>query len=682
MDETPMQRIGELELLRLVGRGGSASVYEAVDRRHARRVAVKVLDRRGVEERSRRAFRRELQAMGRLGDHPYVLDVFASGFTEDGAPYLVMPLVSAGTLADRLGDESEVSITQVLDYGVKIAAALETAHRRGILHCDIKPSNIFIGPFADPMLGDMGISSVADSSVTTTNRVSLTLMYAAPEIVLDNPHTVASDIYSLGATLFAMIEGRPPYSGDSMAAVATKIVSATEPPTLQRPVPAGLRELIAEMMAIAPDDRPGSAAEVIERLQAIQHAMDLVATSAPIGDVIDADDSDGASLAGAVVARDDETDLDTMAGARAAVPGAVRARRGNGAGREDTRRRGGWPLAIAAGVIGLLAAGAIALFALNSGESTSIVQGGEQPADEVPTAEPLAATTEPGAPEPDSDPESAQDEDPQGSSNEADQAGTSGESDATDESDEADEVAGITIEASPEPTEVSATEPEAESEIDADPDDDAEEDAEEPDEEPTVLTIVGQITAPDGTDVTGTGVERFSAAADGSRGDFFEGVLVGADGTYAFAAPPGCYVLTFVAPEGTEIAGASGKFKNVPVCVDSFDTVVQLDGAIQTARIADATLSGIVSSRPLGFGESGVKVDVFVADGPGARGAFVGAGETDTLGNFAIDVPAGCYILTYVAPDGRSMVGGDRFLNSDTLCVERGGTASTTAEVE
>ena len=174
-----LPEIEGFELRQLLGRGGSASVYEAYDAQHGRPVAIKVVDVRRFDPSSRRAFVRELQAMGRLGDHPNVVDVLSSGFTDDGSPYLVMPLMSGGTFDDRVNDDGALALAAVLEVGVHLASALETAHRRGVLHCDIKPSNLFIGPFEAPMLGDFGISSVAYAGVTTTSHFGVTVRYAA-----------------------------------------------------------------------------------------------------------------------------------------------------------------------------------------------------------------------------------------------------------------------------------------------------------------------------------------------------------------------------------------------------------------------------------------------------------------------------------------------------------------------
>ena len=273
-------------LREIVGRGGEATIYAADDERHGRSVAIKVIDGRPFDDGQRRAFTRELRAMGRLGDHPHVVNVFDSGFTAANQPFLVMPLLAKGTISARLKSRGPLAIDELLELGVKIGSALETAHRRGILHCDIKPNNLLVGPWDEPMLADFGISSITNIGLTSTNRVSLTVRYAAPEILDEARPTVASDIYSLGATLFTLAKGEPAYRGATPAAVMKNLLSSTDVPRLERPFPAALSDLIAEMMDHEPTARPISAAQVVTRIQALQEDLELPPTAATFGDPI------------------------------------------------------------------------------------------------------------------------------------------------------------------------------------------------------------------------------------------------------------------------------------------------------------------------------------------------------------------------------------------------------------
>lgn len=274
-----------LQFEKLLARSGSSSVYAAADSRHDRQVAVKMLDSRstrGTTSTSKGTFERELQAMGRLSDHPYVVDLYDSGITDTGVPYLVMPLIATGTIAERIDRQEQFEIDEILEIGVKLASAVETAHRRAILHCDIKPSNIFLGPYSSPLLGDLGIASIADTAGQPSDSSALTILYAAPEVIGDVAHSTRSDVYSLGATLFAMVELAPPFPGRTSRELVAQISGATEPPKLRRAVPPELATIVAQMMAIDAADRP-AATRVIEALQAIQRQRSGTQTPATIG---------------------------------------------------------------------------------------------------------------------------------------------------------------------------------------------------------------------------------------------------------------------------------------------------------------------------------------------------------------------------------------------------------------
>lgn len=261
------------EHLTQIASGGSSHVYQAHDRRHARSVAIKVLVSASQDQNQRRAFEREAQTMGQLGDHPHVVTLLDSGFTNMGYPFLVMPLFTNGTTADLIIKSGPRPVKEVLDFGVKIASALATCHERGFIHRDVKPSNIFVGPFqGNPILGDFGISALATPGRTTTSTTSLTLMYAAPEVIDDERPNTASDIYSLGATIYCLMEGRPPYEGGTPQAIMRKVLADDPPPLLASndQTTDAISALVAEMMDKSPNNRPQTALVVAERLNAVQ----------------------------------------------------------------------------------------------------------------------------------------------------------------------------------------------------------------------------------------------------------------------------------------------------------------------------------------------------------------------------------------------------------------------------
>lgn len=271
-----------LEWRATLGRGGSGTVYEASDDTHGRVVAVKVLDT-DLDDTVRRRFDRERRAMGSLGSHPHIVTVLTSGFSDLGHPYLVMERIPGGTLADRLR-ERLLSVDEVVTIGVKLADALGAAHRAGIVHCDVKPANVMLDDDDQPVLTDFGIASVvSDRSMRVT--VSATPSFAAPEILQGRDPDERSDIYSLAATLFACLDGHPPYgnTSETMLGVLYQIINAPVPTTTRTDVSPAVSDALYRAMAKDPDDRPATMAEFADELQGrtAPAQTDLPSSSAP-----------------------------------------------------------------------------------------------------------------------------------------------------------------------------------------------------------------------------------------------------------------------------------------------------------------------------------------------------------------------------------------------------------------
>lgn len=263
-----------------IGGGGFSRVYRARDLKHDRTVAVKILDSRGATDAERRAFSRELKAMGGIGDHPHAVTVLESGFTQTDQPFLVMPFFEAGTFADKLRDHGQLPVADVLDLGVKIASALETVHQLGYVHRDVKPENIFVGDFGSHAIGDFGISSISDATIGAgTVGVALTPAHAAPEVWEDERPTELTDVYSLGSTLYTLLAARPPFTADSHAGLLRKVLSEDPPKFSRDDVPYGLTKLLNQMLAKTPADRPSSALEVARSLRNIQVDQGLAPTN-------------------------------------------------------------------------------------------------------------------------------------------------------------------------------------------------------------------------------------------------------------------------------------------------------------------------------------------------------------------------------------------------------------------
>jgi len=261
-----------------IGEGASATVYRADQPAHGRQVAIKVLNTTMVAEAERLAFERELTAMGRLADHPHIVDLLQSGFSDDGRPYIVMPWYRRGNYAARVDRDGPLGWVEVLDFGVKVASALHTAHSRQIVHRDVKPANVYMGAFAShPILADFGISSFVRPSLDgqPTVTISTTPLFAAPEVLNGERPTVASDLYSFGATLFSLLTGRAAYGGASVEVLVAAVTSDRPPPRPDSGGPPALDDLVTTMLAKDPDDRPPSLLDTAHRLAALQRAQGL-----------------------------------------------------------------------------------------------------------------------------------------------------------------------------------------------------------------------------------------------------------------------------------------------------------------------------------------------------------------------------------------------------------------------
>jgi eukaryotic-like serine/threonine-protein kinase len=262
--ETPRIYSGRYELTHLVARGGMAQVYRAVDRQLDRPVALKVLfpelsvDRAFVER-----FRREAQAAANLS-HPNIVPVFDWG-EDDRTYFIVMEYVEGRPLSAVLRDPDRLPPRQIATIGASVAAALAFAHRHSVVHRDVKPGNVLITPEGEVKVTDFGIARAVNTeeSLTQTGAVMGTAAYFSPEQAEGKVVDARSDIYSLGVVLYEMCVGKPPFTGDSPVAVASKHVRDT--PVLPRAanpgVPVALEAVVMKAMAKSPDDRYGSAEE-------------------------------------------------------------------------------------------------------------------------------------------------------------------------------------------------------------------------------------------------------------------------------------------------------------------------------------------------------------------------------------------------------------------------------------
>jgi serine/threonine protein kinase len=267
-----------------IARGGMAEVYRARDRLLGRPVALKVLfpelsvDRSFVER-----FRREAQAAANLS-HPNIVPVFDWG-EDAGAYYIVMEFVDGQPLSAILRSSGPLPPERSVPIATDVASALAYAHRRGVVHRDVKPGNILITEDSTVKVTDFGIARAvnADESLTQTGAVMGTATYFSPEQAQGIGVDGRSDIYSLGVVMFEMATGRPPFTGESPVAIASKHVRELPPlpHEINPQVPPQLERIIMKAMAKLPEDRYQSAAELQEALAAFSQGKSAPASTSP-----------------------------------------------------------------------------------------------------------------------------------------------------------------------------------------------------------------------------------------------------------------------------------------------------------------------------------------------------------------------------------------------------------------
>jgi len=256
-------------LVRVIGSGGMGAVWEAEDETLGRPVAVKVLSESlAAGVRAVRRFEREAQAAARLSG-PYIAAVYDFGRSE-GRPYIVMELVRGETLADRLARDGPLPPQEASRIATHVAEALEEAHSAGIVHWDVKPGNVMLTPAGDVKVMDFGIAAAAWAErVTTSGLVLGTPSYLAPEQAKSEKTTPASDVYALGAMLYEMVAGRPPFVAESPVALALAHVREAPRPLDQVAdgVPTNLASASMAALAKDPAERPPSAAAFASMLR-------------------------------------------------------------------------------------------------------------------------------------------------------------------------------------------------------------------------------------------------------------------------------------------------------------------------------------------------------------------------------------------------------------------------------
>jgi class 3 adenylate cyclase len=278
-DVAPVPRTladGRYTLGRLLGEGSGKRVYLATDTRLQREVAAAVFKAAESDDTAMRRARREAEAMAKLGEHPNIVNVYDFG-EESGQLYLISQYMAGGDLYNLLSDAADhrLAVEEVVRIGGDIASGLAHAHAHGVVHRDVKPQNVWLAPDGTAKIGDFGLAvAEGGTRVTAVGTMIGTVAYMPPEQSLGRGSDARSDIYSLGALLYELLCGLPPFVGESAAAVVSQHVSTAPvaPSGHRSGVPIALDQLLMRMLAKSPEARPQQAAEVHDSLALIAAA--------------------------------------------------------------------------------------------------------------------------------------------------------------------------------------------------------------------------------------------------------------------------------------------------------------------------------------------------------------------------------------------------------------------------
>ena len=264
--------IEDFELLGAVDAGGFGTVYRARQQFTERIVALKIIDRAGVvDQDAMTRFRRECRALAAL-NHPNVVTIHDANVTADGVPYLAMEFMGGGTLADDLPLDVHRAVAVITEG----ALGLQALHDAGIIHRDIKPQNLLLSTEGAVKIGDLGLASLGEalgaSLMPTQGALAGTFPYMAPELLEGAAPSVASDVYALGATLYELLAGAPPFLDLRNPAPGPLLlrISRESAEPLPRSIPRHIAEVVRSALSKDPKQRPSSAADLAVQLSVKQ----------------------------------------------------------------------------------------------------------------------------------------------------------------------------------------------------------------------------------------------------------------------------------------------------------------------------------------------------------------------------------------------------------------------------
>ncbi len=267
---------GRYVVQRLLGQGAQKSVYLVDDTTLERQCALAILNPALLDQKDKQRIKREAQTMARLGTQPNIVTVHDYG-EEDAAPFIVCEYVPGGELREELtAAAGPLPLERAVTVAIDICRALSFAHRRDIVHRDLKPENVWLTEERSAKLGDFGVALTADRTrLTMPGAVTGTVVYMAPEQISGGDVDARSDLYALGALLYELVTGRPPFVGDDANAIMYQHVNVepVSPVEYNASLPPSLERLIMRLLAKPKAERPGSADEVLVELE--RTAMEL-----------------------------------------------------------------------------------------------------------------------------------------------------------------------------------------------------------------------------------------------------------------------------------------------------------------------------------------------------------------------------------------------------------------------
>jgi serine/threonine protein kinase len=261
-----LRKVGRYEILEIIGVGANGRVARAFDPLIARVVAIKLLPSELARGEARNRFVQEARVVGQIS-HPAIITLHDMGIDDASqTPYLVMEFVQGQPL-EKLLEKGSVPFAKACAWVAEVASALAVAHRKGVIHGDVKPANILIADDERVKLTDFGMARVASRDGKDTPLMG-SPAYWSPEQIIGKPQDARSDIFSLGVVLYEMVTGHRPFDAESLQGICSKILSSTPlPPSHANPsVPPAFNELVASCLAKDPSGRCSSAEVLAERL--------------------------------------------------------------------------------------------------------------------------------------------------------------------------------------------------------------------------------------------------------------------------------------------------------------------------------------------------------------------------------------------------------------------------------